>query len=130
MKSRKFVDFYEDPKDQQKRTRRIRRNQQDPTAAFSYSLGCSLVHFAMFVSSMTIKRPDIEKARLLDIEHEERINAESIAAMNPMNFLSSLVVNILNDNLYQDYCANYAQMYTNLITVFALGHAFCAFVTL
>jgi len=64
-------------------SRRLRRNQIDPTAVFIYSLGCSLVHFAMCISSLTIKGVDIERAKQLDIEHAEMIKAQ----LNPLNFL-------------------------------------------
>ena len=41
----------------------------DTTAGLMYSLGCSLVHFAMFIGILVIKRPDQEAARNLDIEY-------------------------------------------------------------
>lgn len=46
----------------------IRKIQIDPTAAFVYSLGCSLIHFAMFFSIWVIQMPDQKSAKIYDTQ--------------------------------------------------------------
>ena len=38
----------------------IKKNLLDPTAALSYALGVSIVHFAMFISINFVKKIDME----------------------------------------------------------------------
>ena len=40
----------------------IKKNLLDPTAALSYALGVSIVHFAMFISINFVKKIDMDKA--------------------------------------------------------------------
>ena len=46
-----------------------RRNHFDITAGLIYSLGCFLVHFAMFLTIFTVQQPDVQKARLIDNDY-------------------------------------------------------------
>ena len=48
----------------------IRKNQTDVMAGIDYSLGCSLVHFAMAVTICCVKWPDLEYAS----QHDEEFN--------------------------------------------------------
>lgn len=43
-----------------------KKNYIDPTAAFLYSLGCSLVHLALFLTIFFVQMPDIDKAKEFD----------------------------------------------------------------
>ena len=44
----------------------IKKNYIDPTAGFFYILGCSLVHFSLFISMYFVTWPNVEKAREYD----------------------------------------------------------------
>ena len=50
----------------------LKKNYNDPTYGLIYSLGCSLVHFALLVSVFFVEMPDIEKAK----EFYEKQNEE------------------------------------------------------
>jgi hypothetical protein len=41
----------------------VKKNLIDPTAAFSYALGVSIVHAALAVTLFFVKKPDLEKAK-------------------------------------------------------------------
>jgi hypothetical protein len=41
----------------------VKKNLIDPTAAFSYALGVSIVHAALAVTLLFVKRADMEKAK-------------------------------------------------------------------
>ena len=51
----------------------IRKNQFDPMAGIDYSLGCSLIHFALQIALYFVKWPDLEKAREFDDTYYAKI---------------------------------------------------------
>lgn len=53
----------------------VKKNYIDPTSGFLYALGCSLVHFALFVSIWFVENPNVERAVFLDNQHiQEKIS--------------------------------------------------------
>lgn len=44
----------------------VRKHQFDITAGIIYSLGCSLVHAAMFIAIFFVKPADMNNAKLMD----------------------------------------------------------------
>jgi hypothetical protein len=40
----------------------MRKNYIDPSAGFMYAIGTTLVHFCMLITSLTVKKPDVEQA--------------------------------------------------------------------
>ena len=51
----------------------IKKNYIDPAQGFLYSLGCSLVHFALFITIFTVEPPDHEAAKKFDDEYLKSI---------------------------------------------------------
>ena len=49
----------------------VRKQYIDPSAGFFYLLGCSLVHFSMFVTNMLVKWPLMNEAKILDDEYDK-----------------------------------------------------------
>jgi len=47
-------------------TRYFKKVQHDATSAYLYALGCSLVHFTLFVTMFIVVWPDLEKAKAYD----------------------------------------------------------------
>lgn len=41
----------------------VKKNYLDSFAVFMYQLGCSIVHFGLFVSLIFVQRPDLDKAK-------------------------------------------------------------------
>jgi len=57
-----------------------RLNQNDPTAAFIYSLGSSLVHLALFITIFMVRQPNIEEAAKAQLEffHPQLLEQEIV----------------------------------------------------
>lgn len=49
----------------------IKKNQIDSTAALSYGLGVSVIHLALFVLALVVKRPDLELAKSMYLACQE-----------------------------------------------------------
>jgi hypothetical protein len=52
----------------------VRKNQFDNTAALSYGLNVSLIHFALFCMIIITYWPDINKAKEFDSLHDTSID--------------------------------------------------------
>ena len=52
-----------------------RKSLTDATGGLVYSLGCSLVHFALFITILLIKRADEEGGAKLDKEFASKIHS-------------------------------------------------------
>ena len=66
-----------------KKVSHIRKNQIDPTAGLVYSLGCSLVHFTLFICLFFVKRPNINKAIKSDQTYVETLKASGATPSFP-----------------------------------------------
>lgn len=82
----------------------IKKNQLDSTAALSYGLGVSIVHLALFVLCLVIKRPDVEKAEsmhsacLLEAQAYDSI-INMFMAMHVITFLATFFREIYNTDV-------------------------------
>ena len=82
----------------------IKKNQLDSTAALSYGLGVSVVHLALFILCLVIKRPDVEKAQgmhsacLLEAQAYDSI-INMFMAMHVITFLATLFREIYNTDV-------------------------------
>ena len=45
---------------------KVKKNQIDMTTGFLYSMGCSLIHFALLITLFIITKPDMQHAADLD----------------------------------------------------------------
>jgi len=53
-----------------------KKNYIDPTAAFLYSLGCSLVHLALFITIFFVEMPNVDRAKEFDSKYAEQAGAK------------------------------------------------------
>ena len=60
------------PKEDKRKIINVKKNYIDPTSGFFYALGCSLVHLSLLITMLTTLRPNIERAKELDLEWQQK----------------------------------------------------------
>ena len=100
----------------------MKKNYIDPTAGFFYILGCSIVHFSLFIAQFFIHRPNIEQAKAYDAEYLKNVIKEYDERGDAVGKLFYV------ENMNKHACEEAANYVSFCLTLIHFSHALCCLI--